>query len=195
MKTITFITHADIIINRAIPVPDWSLSERGKRRHQHFNQTNQISDVTSIYCSDEKKAKDGAEILAKHVGVKHCIVQDLHENDRSATGFLEPDEFQQVADQFFAQPKMSVRGWETAIDAQLRIVNCVKNIIDLNRDQGDIAIISHGGVGALLLCYILNEQISREFDQPANGGGNYFCFDEGWQMISQWSSISEGMDP
>lgn len=36
------------------------------------------------------------------------------ENDRSSTGFLPPEEFEVVADAFFAQPGVSVRGWETA---------------------------------------------------------------------------------
>jgi hypothetical protein len=46
----------------------------------------------------------------------------MHENDRSATGFLPPDEFETVANRLFAEPLVSIRGWERAIDAQLRIV-------------------------------------------------------------------------
>lgn len=45
----------------------------------------------------------------------------MHENDRSATGFLPPSEFESVADEFFAKPEVRVRGWEPAIDAQARI--------------------------------------------------------------------------
>jgi hypothetical protein len=38
----------------------------------------------------------------------------MHENDRSATGFLPPPEFEAVADAFFVRPLESVRGQYTA---------------------------------------------------------------------------------
>ena len=52
----------------------------------------------------------------------------MHENDRSATGFLEPSEFERVADEFFARPTVSIGGWERAIDAQKRIVGEVEAV-------------------------------------------------------------------
>ena len=42
----------------------------------------------------------------------------LHENDRSATGYLPPNQFEAMADRFFAEPQASVLGWERAVDAQ-----------------------------------------------------------------------------
>ena len=39
---------------------------------------------------------------------------DIHENDRSAPGYLPREEFEAVADTFFADLDASVRGWETA---------------------------------------------------------------------------------
>ncbi|MFC0389117.1 histidine phosphatase family protein [Muricoccus vinaceus] len=43
--------------------------------------------------------------------------------------------------------------------------------------EGDIAIVSHGGVGALLLCHLKGVPISRAEDQPGAGGGCVYSFD------------------
>jgi broad specificity phosphatase PhoE len=131
--------------------------------------------VSTIYCSTEQKAIDGAEILAQHLSLGFSRIEDLGENDRSATGFLPPDEFERVADQFFGSPDKSVRGWERAVDAQSRIVRAVEKIAEENAD-GTIAIVSHGAVGTLLYCHLAGEPIDRRRDQPPNGGGNYYRF-------------------
>jgi broad specificity phosphatase PhoE len=112
----------------------------------------------------------------------------MHENDRSATGFLPPPEFEAVADQFFANPHKSIRGWERAIDAQQRIVGEVEAVLGA-ADTGDIAFVGHGGVGTLLLLSLSGREISREADQPA-GGGNYFAYDIGAKrVVHEWQSI------
>ena len=45
-----------------------------------------------------------------------------------------------------------VRGWERAIDAQRRIVAAVEQVVLTAPKLGDVAIVSHEGVGTLLLC-------------------------------------------
>lgn len=135
-----------------------------------------VREISSIYCSTEQKAIDGARILADHLGLSFAQIEDLGENDRSATGFLPPAEFERVADQFFASPTLSVRGWERAVDAQARIVRAVKRISGNESSKGAIAIVSHGAVGTLLYCNLASVPIDRRWDQPANGGGNYFRF-------------------
>jgi broad specificity phosphatase PhoE len=135
-----------------------------------------VRDISAIYCSTEQKAIDGATILAEHLALPFHEVEALGENDRSATGFLPPDEFRRVADQFFAAPDESVRGWERAVDAQARIVRAVEQIALEDTTGGTIAIVSHGAVGTLLYCHLAGEPIARRWDQPPNGGGNYYRF-------------------
>ncbi len=150
-----------------------------------------VASVRCIWCSEERKAVDGAQIFAAHLQLSVRRLAALGENDRSATGYLPRAEFETVADAFFAQPEQSVRGWERAIDAQRRIVAAVDQVIAASGTiGGDIAIISHGGVGALLLCHLLGQPIARVYDQPATNGGNFFSFDttsrkvhHGWRAI------------
>ncbi len=127
--------------------------------------------VRAIWCSTEQKARDGAEILAGHLGLPVAALAELGENDRSATGYLPRTEFETVANLFFAHPEESVRGWERAIDAQRRVVEAVGRVLAVSADGSNIAIISHGGLGTLLLCRLRSEAIracSPEVDwQPA----------------------------
>ncbi|MGY4292615.1 broad specificity phosphatase PhoE [Bradyrhizobium sp. i1.4.4] len=118
------------------------------------------------------------------------IREAMHENDRSATGFLKPAEFEEVADQFFAQPHLSVRGWERAVDAQARIVRETEAVLARNR-PGDVLFVGHGAVGTLLFCHQAGHAIDRVHDQAA-GGGNCFAFTrEGRRVLHGWRKMEE----
>jgi broad specificity phosphatase PhoE len=112
MRTIYFITHPDVEIDPAIPVPEWRLSTRGRKRmHSLLNQP-WVRHLSAVWCSTERKANDGAEIIANAIGKVPLHLATLGENDRSATGYLPKAEFEAAADAFFAQSYDSVRGWD-----------------------------------------------------------------------------------
>jgi broad specificity phosphatase PhoE len=191
LRTAYFLTHPDVLIDPTVPVPDWPLSQRGRDRMTRTLSLPWVRGICAIWCSTERKARNGAAILANHLNLPVTDLPGLGENDRSATGYLPKDEFEAVADRFFAHPAQSVRGWERATDAQARIVAAVNHVLTASA-EGDIAIVSHGGVGTLLLCHIRGDAISRQHDQPATNGGNYFAFDvETRQVHHGWRSIEE----
>ena len=190
MTIVHFITHPEVSIDAAVPVPDWPLSPVGSRRMQAAMRQPWLAAVRSVFCSAERKAMDAAAIVANHLGLRRIVVEALGENDRSATGYLPKSEFEAVADAFFAQPDDSVRGWERARDAQHRIVDAVERAISMSVADGDIAIVSHGGVGTLFLCHLKGVAISRSEDQPGEGGGNFFSFDAADRhLLSEWRPI------
>ena len=170
---IRYLTHPQVNVDPAIPVPSWGLSEVGRARTEAVAGTGPLSATTQIVSSRERKAIETAEIIAAKLNVDVELREAMHENDRSATGFLIPDEFEAVAHQFFAQPRTSIRGWERAIDAQLRIVREVEHVLARNR-PGDVLFVGHGGVGTLLYCHYSGFAIDRAYDQPA-GGGHFFA--------------------
>ena len=172
-RTLYFISHPDVIISASQPVTQWPLSDLGRSRMKELLRSQWIDDLTAVYCSTEQKAVDGAKILGEHLGVAYQPLEALGENDRSSTGFLAADEFERTADEFFAKPSRSVRGWETAVDAQSRIVDAVRYIDGSDTTLGDIAIVSHGAVGTLLYCHVTGKTIDRRWDQPGRGGGNF----------------------
>lgn len=188
-RRLVFVTHAQVEIDPHRPVPDWPLNALGRSRHEAFSRDPVLRGIVSVYCSDERKAMDGAEIHAAHLGLPVRILSSLAENDRSATGYLPPPEFEAMADAFFANPDRQVKGWESARAAQARIVAAVRTIAELDQSGGDILIVSHGAVGTLLRCACLGRPIDRSEDQPA-GGGNYFVIHlPDWTTDADWRTI------
>lgn len=189
-RTCYLITHPNVVIDRDVAVERWPLSALGRSRMTRGLRQPWIADISAVYCSSEQKAIDGAQILADHRSLGLTQVAELGENDRSATGFLPPQEFESVADQFFARPAQSVRGWETAVAAQARIVGAVDAIVAADRTSGALAIVAHGAVGTLLYCHLAGQAIARRWDQPANGGGNYFAFElDPPRALGWWQAI------
>ena len=174
-QIVRYLSHPQVLIDPAKPIPTWSLSEVGAKRVAVLAASGALSGTEHVISSTEIKAIETAAPLAEALGCRLVVREAMHENDRSATGFLPPDEFESVADQFFAHPSERVRGWETAKDAQERIVREVQDCLE-TCSLGDVLIVGHGGVGTLLFCYLSGVQISRRFDQGAGGGGCYFEF-------------------
>ena len=189
-RKLYFISHPEVEINPDVPVTEWGLSEIGRERFNRFLQQSWVKSITAIYCSGEQKAIDSAMLLAAHLALSYQDVHELGENDRSSTGYLPAAEFEEVADQFFANAETSVRGWETACDAQRRIVDSVTNIIANDETRGNIAIVSHGAVGTLMYCHFNNIKIDRRWDQPGAGGGNYMIVENDAKgSCTRWQPI------
>ena len=192
MRRVVFISHPNVVISSHVPVPQWPLSDLGRARMNAALAQPWVPEISAVYSSAEQKSIDGAEILSRHLSLGFTARHELGENDRSSTGFLPPDEFEAVADQFFARPDESVRGWETASAAQQRIVTAVNSLAKTDSSSGTIAIVSHGAVGTLLYCHLSGLPISRQWDQPAHGGGNYYAFQlNPTAVFSWWKAIDE----
>jgi broad specificity phosphatase PhoE len=175
MATAYYLTHPQVVIDPAVPVKEWVLSATGRSRAAAAARSAWVNRVSRIVTSAERKAIETGAIVGGALGIAPESDGRFDENDRSAAGFLPPDEFEAVADAFFAVPAKSAFGWERAIDAQRRIVAAVDHILN-NGTTGDILFVGHGAVGTLLLCHCAGLRIARQHDQPA-GGGNLFAFD------------------
>lgn len=187
MPHLVVITHPEVTIDPDIPVPDWGLSNVGRKRATRFATSPVLASVTHIWTSAETKACQTADILAAPRALPISIDARLGENDRSATGFLLPARFEAAADAFFARPESSYQGWERAVDAKARIVSAVHDIAQQHRG-GSLALVTHGAVGTLLLCHLNGTTIDRAFDQP--GQGHYWIADlTSLQPARGWTSI------
>lgn len=182
---VRYLTHPEVRIDPAVPVPSWGLNDVGRARVFALIEAGWLSGTTEIVSSGERKAVETAQPIADALGVTLDVREGMHENDRSSTGFLEASDFERVADEFFAHPTASVRGWEQAVDAQGRIVREVETILARPSD-GDVLLVGHGAVGTLLFCHYSDLSISRVHDQQ-EGGGCYFSFSkEGRRVLHPW---------
>jgi broad specificity phosphatase PhoE len=181
-----FLTHAEVVVDPAAPIESWHLSDTGRARAAAAHRHAWRPGTARIVSSEERKALETADLLARTVGLATTVDPLLGEIDRSATGYLPPSEFEPVVDAFFARPAESVRGWERAVDAQARIVDAVRGH---TADGADVTIVSHGAVGALLLADLTGAAISRNLDQP--GMGSVFTFDpRAWRATSGWTRVT-----
>lgn len=190
-QTVRYLSHPQVVINPSQKIEEWSLNDEGARRVRALAMSNALKGTTAIVSSAETKAIETAQPLAEALDCQLHIREAMHENDRSSTGFLPPAEFETVADQFFATPDKSVRGWETAVAAQSRIVEEVREFLRAHT-AGDVLFVGHGGVGTLLYCKLSGLPISRRFDQWPGSGGCFFEFNtpecqptSGWRLMEK----------
>lgn len=187
-----YLTHPQVAINPQVPVPRWGLNDLGRARTQALARSGACAGFRRIVSSGETKAIETGEILAASLGLSVEIHENLHENDRSATGFLPPPEFEATADLFFGNPETSIRGWERAVDAQARIVSGVAAALKQAPGMPTL-FVGHGGVGTLLLLHLAGQSIARIRDQP-QGGGNTIGFT--WNppaLLHGWVSMEDFM--
>ena len=207
MTLVYYISHPDVVKDPAVPVPRWPLSARGRARMTALLARPWVAGLEAVYCSDEQKALDGAAILAGHLGLTPMALAGLGEVDRSSTGWLPEEEHAAAARQLFARPEDSVRGWETAAQAQARIVGAIEAVLRHAGEQGSggageeephqddapprsLAIVAHGAVGTFYLCHLKGVPISMAEAQPGRDGGYYFCFEaEGRRLVHGWTRI------
>lgn len=166
----------------------------GQHRMVSLSRAPWLNYVGHIYTSTERKAQMAGDILCERLGIESTARADMGENDRSATGFLPGAEFEAMADAFFAEPDMSVRGWERAVDAQDRIVKAAVDVI-AKAPKGDILCIGHGAVGTLLYCHYAELPISRVYDQKRGGCIWQMTLPDmkvrhGWRMAEEMTAIS-----
>lgn len=180
MMSALYLTHPQVRMDAAVPVPLWGLSAEGRERAERFVARRIIPAGTFVFSSRETKALELAELVAAEAGTPVLADHLMGENDRSATGFLPPALFEETADRFFAEPEKSADGWERAIDAQTRIVETVRTALRSVPPGVPVIFCGHGAVGTLLKCHLGQRAISRSEDQSRHanrGGGNGFLFD------------------
>lgn len=170
-----YITHSEVIIDPDTPMPEWGLAPTGIARTQAFADKAPFGSGTRFISSTERKALETAKIIARG-GAIECG-ERFGENDRSATGYLEPEAFEEHVTARFAHPEDSISGWESAKNTQARIVGAVKDALTSHDPEVPVVFFGHGCVGTLLKCHIGQRSIARSEDQHvmAASGGELLC--------------------
>lgn len=190
---VRYLSHPNVAIDPTRQPQEWGLNEAGRARVAALVLESWPVGTIHIVSSTERKAIETATPIAGALGLTPEIRPDMHENDRSATGFLERQEFEETADRFFARPDISIRGWETAKDAQTRIVRETKAVLNTS-PPGDLLVVGHGAVGTLLICHFGNHPINRAHDQPPTNGGNVFAFRrDDLKLLHGWATPEDAI--
>jgi len=172
-----YVTHPEVVIDPNVATPRWGLSSVGRARAERFANHVLVRGLTRLVSSTETKALELAAVLAAGCGAPVDSGDKFDENDRRSTGFVPSARFEALADAMFAHPDESAEGWETARDAQHRVVGAFNEVLAGHDATRPIGFTGHGAVGTLLKCHLGGLKIARSEDQRRighPGGGNVF---------------------
>ncbi|GHD99667.1 phosphoglycerate mutase [Defluviimonas sp. 20V17] len=188
-RRVSYVSHPEVTIDPALPVPDWRLSPQGRARAAALGASGWCRGPVRLIASPERKAQETAALLA---GVAAFETHpEMAEIDRSATGYVPRERHEALADALLARPDESAAGWETARAAQARILAAYRQIASWPGDtSAHLILVGHGGVGTLLWCALTGRPIARAEDQP--GGGHVWAFDPGrGRAIHPWRRFED----
>jgi broad specificity phosphatase PhoE len=186
MSKLYYITHPEVKIDPQIAIEDWNLSQIGRTKAINISKEPFWKDIDLIITSPEMKAQTTAKIISEKTKVPVIKKDCLAEFDRSSTGFLKYEKYMEYMNKFYTTPDQSIDGWETALDAQTRIINCIDEFIK-DEKYNNIAVIGHGATATLYKCFI--KQIAPSFDEDPKAQGKYFVVDlDSNTLVSDWKS-------
>ena len=135
-----------------MPPERWTLSAKGRALCVPLADQLAAHQPAAIISSEEPKAAETAGLVAERLGVPWRTEAGLHEHDRSNVPHMRSGEFISMVELFFRKPSELVLGRETADAARDRFEAAVLRAM-ADQPEGNVAVVSHGTVIALLLGY------------------------------------------
>jgi broad specificity phosphatase PhoE len=152
-KYLILVKHSLPEIEENLPAHKWKLSVEGRVRTHQLAERLAHYQPEIIVSSEEPKAKETAEILARKHQLELHVVDGLHEHDRSNERYLSKPEFQASIQEFLQKPNRLVFGKETANQTHARFYRSVHSVLQAYPDK-TIAIVAHGTVISLFVSRI-----------------------------------------
>jgi len=152
---------------------DIPLSTLGRRQARQLSSHLQHVLITAIYSSDLSRARETAEIIAKKRQIDIIVSPTWREIDFGAWEGLTYDEIAaSFADQlgFFADPEhYAPPQGETLTEVLQRVTPALQEIMQRGHN-GEIVLVSHGGVLRGLLCALLGMPLSNQWQLRIDTG-------------------------
>lgn len=151
MPTLILVKHSLSQTDPNVPSRQWNLSVEGVRRCLPLARHLADYQPDIILTSDEPKAIETGQIVAKQLALPRHIRQDLHEQERVTAPFYPTvEEFQAAVEHFFDSPDQLVFGEETADEASSRFARAVTDVL-AQHPQQTVVIVTHGTVLSLFV--------------------------------------------
>ena len=149
MRKLILIKHAAPLVVPGTPTAKWKLSDKGRESCAPLAEALRAHAPAVVVASEEPKAAETAEIVARRLGVPVETAPGLHEHDRSNVPHMRSGEFISHVELFFRRPTERVLGRESAVQAGDRFESAVNAVLAKHVD-GNVAVVAHGTVIALL---------------------------------------------
>ena len=153
-NTFYFLRHAETEIDREVPVSYWRLTKEGRRAAYELADAGMFDDVDMIVTSEESKAIETAEPIAKRLGTQPMCVAELGEIHRDSGGFLDKKDFDKAIHFSLTNLDNSKHEWEKGRDALERFEGAIERI-DSEYEHKNILIVAHGCVVNLYFAHLL----------------------------------------
>ncbi len=151
MGDLILVKHAAPDIDGSRPPAEWVLSPDGRTRSLELADRLTRHAPASLFCSEEPKAVETAEVVGSRLHLSARAVPGLQENDRSGVPFYPTEErFRQRVRAFFERPDERVMGDESADEAHARFARAVDRL-PVGGDPGATVVVTHGAVLTLLV--------------------------------------------
>lgn len=134
-----------------VPASEWRLSAEGRRRCERLAGRLAVYDLAVIVTSEEPKALETGQMVARILELPCESAPGLHEHERGVVGDVDSQEqFRAQVVRLFQRPDERVMGYETANQAHARFAAAVDRVV-AQHPSGNLAIVSHGTVMTLLI--------------------------------------------
>ncbi len=175
-KYLILVRHSIPEMEADRPANTWSLSDEGRRRAERLAEQLKEFQPEVLVSSNEPKATETAEIVARLLQLEPRVVEGLHEHDRSNVPYLSAQVFHTSVHEFFQKPAELVFGSETADEAYARFYRAVHSVLSTHRGK-TIVIVTHGTVLSLFVSRLTGVDATslwRELGLPS-----FVAMDEG----------------
>jgi broad specificity phosphatase PhoE len=148
MRTLTLIKHARPHVDPRTSSDQWTLADEGRAGAAALADALRDRPFDAIVSSTEPKARETAEVIGTRLAKPVRTAGGLQEHDRRNVPHMESRAFISMVALFFREADQLILGDETADESYDRFAAAVDRV--LAEESGDVAIVTHGTVIALL---------------------------------------------
>jgi broad specificity phosphatase PhoE len=169
VRTLILVRHSESKLDSQIPPQQWVLTKNGRKRCIPLAKRVAKYEPQVIITSEEIKARETGELLAKALELPWLSASGLHEHLREAGVILNVDSWAEIVARFFDHPGERVFGLETAEEALERFSEAIQVVMDQNHENS-LIIVTHGTVMSLYFKALTGEDAYhfwRRLELPA----------------------------
>ena len=148
MGKLILVKHAAPEVVPGVSSEQWRLSERGRASCAALAEALRAHGPKVIVSSEEPKASETAELVAKQLGIEWTTAKNLHEHDRRGVPHMRSGEFISHVELMLRRRDERVLGHESADEALNRFRAALRDVLAKHPDQ-TVAVVAHGTVIAL----------------------------------------------
>ncbi len=146
---------------------DVELSQRGVRQMERLAEALRGVGLKEVYCSDLKRARRSAEIIAGAAGRRPVVLPSLRERSFGRWEGMSFDEISRAYPEEFRRWKedplsFSPPGGESTLEVRDRVLEAFQSIAERHRGD-EVAVVSHGGVNRVVLCHLMGISLQNIF--------------------------------